>query len=61
VSSFLGGRNAACGNQQILGPLIPRARVRLWSDEQISAGDVWLREIQAAMERAAMAVLLGPP
>jgi hypothetical protein len=39
--------------------LVRSDRIRLWSEERISRGDPWLRETQAAIERAAMAVFLA--
>ena len=41
-----------------LGVLERQGRVALWVDQQIRPGDDWLREIEQAMDEAAIAVLL---
>lgn len=43
-----------------LGPRLPDG-VSLWIDEQIRAGDTWRPEIDAAIGRSVLAVLLVSP
>jgi hypothetical protein len=41
-----------------LGPLQREGRLSLWHDKQIRAGDIWRREIDAALKSAVAALLL---
>ncbi len=45
----------------MLQPLVDNRRLSLWADEQVVAGQRWRPEIEAAIARAALAVLLVSP
>jgi len=44
--------------QQALKPIVRKENFELWDDTKISAGDKWREQIQAAIQRAHVAVLL---
>ena len=41
-----------------LQPLVNEGRLKFWADTEIKPGEKWLREIEAALDRCAIAVLL---
>jgi non-canonical purine NTP pyrophosphatase (RdgB/HAM1 family) len=45
----------------MLAPVVRNESIKLWSDRDISPGQTWQREIQAALSRAKVAVLLVSP